>query len=286
MRTKTQFKTNRIERYEDGESLYQIAEDEGGDYTTVLRELRRKGVDVSRKYWTENERETLKKLYPVISTKELLKEFPKRRRGAIRAVASKLGVRKGKGKKICEVCGEEFTMTHRSNRKYKTICRLCAIKKWGREHPVNRKKSRKKWEQKNTEYKKEYRKEHIKQIREFMNAYAKQRREKDPKFRLDQNMKNLIYHSLKRKKAGREWESLVNYTLEDLMRYLENQFDKKMNWDNYGSYWEVDHIKPRSLFRYIFPEDPEFKECWALKNLQPLEKTINLRKSNKYDILR
>jgi len=280
MRTKTQFKTNIVERYQKGESLYQIAEDEGCDYTTVLRELRRKGVDVSRRYWTENEMEKLKKLYPISSTKKLLKELSNRRRGAIRTVASKLGVRKGKGKKICEVCGEEFTMTHRSNRKYKTICSLCAIKKWAGEHPENRRKSRKKWEQKNLEYKKEYRREHIKQIRKHMNAYVKQRREKEPKFRLDQNMRNLISYSLKGKKAGRKWKTLVNYTLKDLMEHLESQFDEKMNWENYGSYWEVDHIRPRSLFKYNSPEDSEFKECWVLKNLQPLEKTANLRKSN------
>jgi len=42
----------------------------------------------------------------------------------------------------------------------------------------------------------------------------------------------------------------------------------------------ANHIRPRSLFKYNSPEDSEFKECWVLKNLQPLEKTANLRKSN------
>lgn len=281
MRAKIQFKTDIIKRYKNGESLFRIAEDEGCNYSTVLRELRRKGVDVSRRYWTKNEKEKLKKLYPVSSPEELLKEFPNRTGEAIRAIASKFKVRKRECK-ICEICGKKFTIKHRSNRKYKIICRLCAIKKWGQEHPENRKKSRKKWGQKNPEYKKEYRKEHIKQIRKHMNAYAKQRREKDPKFRLDQNMRNLISYSLKGKKAGRKWETLVSYTLKELMEHLENQFDDKMNWENYGNYWEVDHIKPRSLFKYTSSEDQEFKECWALKNLQSLEKTANLRKSNTF----
>lgn len=279
MTAKTHFKTDIVERYEHGESLYQIAADEGRDYTTVLRELRRKGVDTSRRYWTKNEKEKLKKLHPISSNEELLKEFPNRTKGAIRAIASKLRLRKRECKRICRACGEEFTIKCRSNRKYKTICPLCAIKKWGQEHPENRWKSRRKWEQKNPEYKKEYMKEHM---QGYMNDYLKQRREKDPKFRLDQNMKNLVYHSLRSKKAGRKWKTLVNYTLKQLMEHLESQFDDKMNWGNYGSYWTVDHIKPRSLFKYTFPEDPEFKECWDLENLQPLEKITNIRKGNSF----
>jgi len=47
---------------------------------------------------------------------------------------------------------------------------------------------------------------------------------------------NHIRHSLKGKKAGRRWEKLVGYTLEDLREHLESQFDNKMNWENYGGY--------------------------------------------------
>ncbi len=279
MTAKIQLKTDIVRRYEDGESLYQIAEDEGCNYSTVLRELKKKGVGTSRRYWVKNEKEKLKKLYPISSNKELLKEFSNRAEGAIRAIASKLMVKKGEYKKICKACGGEFTIKRWSNRKYKTICSLCAIKKWGREHPENRGKSRRKWEQKNPEYKKEYMKEHMKG---YMNDYLKQRREKDPKFRLDQNMGNLVYYSLRSKKAGRKWKTLVNFTLKELMEHLESQFDDKMNWENYGNYWQVDHLKPRSLFEYTHPEDSEFKECWSLKNLQPLEKIANLRKGNSF----
>jgi len=281
MVAKIQFKTDIVKRYKNGESLYQIAEDEECNYSTALREIERKGVNVSWRYWTKNEERRLKKLYPISSNRELLKEFPDRTEEAIRAIASKLKVRKIECKRICKVCGKEFPIKQWGNRKYKTICRLCAIKKWGQWHPENRRKSRRKWEQENPEYKKEYMKEYIKK---YMNNYLKQRREKDPKFRLDQNMGHLIYHSLKSRKAGRRWKTLVDYTLEDLMEYLDSQFDENMNWKNYGSYWQVDHIRPRSLFNYTAQEDREFKECWALKNLQPLEKVANLRKSNIFGV--
>ena len=106
---------------------------------------------------------------------------------------------------------------------------------------------------------------------------------KNPKNRLDSNMRNLIRYALKGVKAGRSWKKLVNYPIEDLIKHLEKQFDEKMNWDNYGSYWEVDHIKPKSLFKYVNPEEPNFQECWALKNIQPLERIENRRKGNRFN---
>lgn len=106
---------------------------------------------------------------------------------------------------------------------------------------------------------------------------------------LDNRMRTAIYLALKGNKAGRSWESLVGYTIDDLKIHLEKQFDKNMSWDNCGKYeegkfrWHIDHIKPKSLFKYKNPEDKEFKECWVLKNLRPLEAVENMRKSNHYE---
>ena len=105
---------------------------------------------------------------------------------------------------------------------------------------------------------------------------------KNPKLRIDSNMRCLIWLALKGRKAGMGWQKLVGYTLRDLMTHLEQQFNKNMSWANYGSYWWVDHIKPRSLFKYKTPQDIGFKECWSLSNLQPMEKIANIKKSNKY----
>ena len=91
-------------------------------------------------------------------------------------------------------------------------------------------------------------------------------------------MSSTISKVLKGKKAGRRWQDLIGYTIEDLIQHLEKQFDEKMNWDNYGRYWHIDHIRPKSLFKYETAEDPEFKKCWALENLQPMEKIANIKK--------
>ena len=101
-------------------------------------------------------------------------------------------------------------------------------------------------------------------------------------FRLNDRMRNAIWWALKKGKNGRSWEGLVGYSLKDLMIHLENQFDDKMNWENYGSYWHIAHIKPKSLFFFISSDDNEFKRCWALENLRPLEKVENMRKGDSF----
>ena len=54
-----------------------------------------------------------------------------------------------------------------------------------------------------------------------------------------------------------------------------------MSWDNAGE-WHIDHIIPDSWFNYKSIEDQQFKDCWALNNLQPMWKLENISKGNRY----
>lgn len=113
-------------------------------------------------------------------------------------------------------------------------------------------------------------------------GYAKKAWEKaTPQRRLRNFFTAAICHSLQgRTKGGRSWESLLGYSAADLRAHLERQFERGMNWDNYGE-WHVDHILPVASFSFASPDDPEFKACWALANLRPLWGTDNLCKSDK-----
>ena len=119
--------------------------------------------------------------------------------------------------------------------------------------------------------------------KQYMKNYVTNRVATDPKFRLRRNMTAAIQHCLINKKHKKNWLDSVGYTFNELVKHLESKFDDKMNWENYGSYWWVDHIKPKCLFIYKSPEDEEFKKCWALNNLQPLERMENLHKAFKFD---
>jgi len=88
---------------------------------------------------------------------------------------------------------------------------------------------------------------------------------------------------LKGMKAGRPWETLVGFTIDQLMQHLEKLFTPEMTWDNYGSYWHIDHKLPVAVFNFERPGDIDFHICWSLKNLQPLEARENLSKGAKID---
>lgn len=126
-----------------------------------------------------------------------------------------------------------------------------------------------------------WRKENPEKARKYKRTYDQQLR-KDPSHRLSNNMRGNMHHALKAKKAGRKWEDLAGYTLQDLINHFTSLLKEGMTWENYGEVWHIDHIKPKSWFKYISPNDAEFTECWALSNLQPKFKTDNLHKGNRF----
>jgi hypothetical protein len=67
------------------------------------------------------------------------------------------------------------------------------------------------------------------------------------------------------------------------MDHLEKLFTPEMSWENYGTYWSIDHKAPVAVFNFEKPTDVEFRLCWSIKNLQPLEKIANIKKGKKVD---
>ncbi len=269
------FKTDIAERYKKGESSYKISKNEGCSYNTILRELKRRGINTGLRFWTKKEIEKLKELYPISSSKELIQEFPGRK--AIGEMARKLGLKKRECKETCKLCGKEIIVKYKHKREF---CLKCIKKQWEQNNRENAIERQKRWLRRNPDYLKQYMRRP--EVKRHVYEYLKRLRQENPKYRLDCSMGVAIYLSLREKKGGRRWEFLVGYTLKDLTKHLEMQFDENMTWKNYGSYWQVDHIRPRSLFKYTSPEDMEFKKCWTLENLRPLEKIANLRKGNTF----
>lgn len=102
-----------------------------------------------------------------------------------------------------------------------------------------------------------------------------------PGVRISFNIRRAMIDSIGDKKAGRPWESLVGYTIDELMAHLERLFAPGMSWENYGRKgWHIDHIIPLAVHNFEFPEDIDFKKAWALKNLQPLWAHDNLSKKD------
>ena len=112
--------------------------------------------------------------------------------------------------------------------------------------------------------------------------YTKEKRareELDPMKKLHRCISLQVYNSLKSKKGGSPVFKLLGYSLTELKIHLEKQFVPGMSWENRGLYgWHIDHKTPVVYFHYSSPEDPSFKQCWALSNLQPLWAIDNIKK--------
>ena len=107
-------------------------------------------------------------------------------------------------------------------------------------------------------------------------------RKKTPKTVVCARMSKQIRKSLRFGKGGKKWQSLVDFSLDDLKRHLESKFTERMSWELFiNEEIEIDHYYPVNIFRFNSPEDYEFKLCWNLKNLTPLWKTDNATKSDR-----
>jgi len=108
------------------------------------------------------------------------------------------------------------------------------------------------------------------------------KRRNEPKNRIKHRILSAIRRGLEDGKSGKTiTEIFYPEYIPDLIAHLESQFKLGMSWQNMDK-WHIDHKKPLSKFNFTSYEDKEFKECWALENLQPLWAEENLKKYNKY----
>lgn len=162
------------------------------------------------------------------------------------------------------------------------------------------KKEAKKYREEHPEYKKEWYKQHKVEAKEWWNNRSKEQKQakaeynkvwKKDRYKNNNNYKirciisSAVRRSLKGMKKGDSIKNILGYTIEELKEHLEHQFEDWMNWDNLGltankekETWQIDHIIPVNTFNIKEIGDEEFRKCWALDNLRPLDSYINNRR--------
>ena len=116
-------------------------------------------------------------------------------------------------------------------------------------------------------------------VNKSVNIRNKIRKKEDIIFKLKTKLKTDIYISLKRRKKSKLLEEIIGLTIEEYKKYIENQFEEWMTWENWGLYtWHIDHIIPLSSAK----TEGEVYLLWHYSNLRPLSATENLKKGNKF----
>jgi len=206
--------------------------------------------------------------------------------------------------KIKQMNSDNFYKQHTLTLGYRVPCKSCIklIQKFKRDtNPELRERmaeQAKQWQEENKERRNETQRisrskrmedpEYRKKRNEYHSKYLQNHRKNNPAYKIAGNVSRSVRIAISRitggkgSKGGKTFEHLP-YTPQELTEHLESQFDQKMSWDNYGTYWHIDHIKPQAMFPYTSVKDENFLKAWALDNLQPLEASENLKKSSIYE---
>lgn len=186
--------------------------------------------------------------------------------------------------KKCNDCSKklpiaEFFFKSKATGQREAICGVCSQ---ARRDPEKRSATRKKWY---------YDGDGKKWVKKYNHNYKKRRNElhkerckTDISYKIKCNVRTRIYGSLKanglRRNGKIKYLGMNKYYYK---KWLEYQFDENMNWNNYGSYWEIDHIVAIDSFKFTDEDDGEIYTCFDWKNTRPLEAGENARKSNIID---
>jgi hypothetical protein len=176
--------------------------------------------------------------------------------------------------KVCTECGVSKTLDKFGVRNYtnystrRSDCKQCNCE-YSRKRRIEKKdqirESNNLYNQKNRE-----------KVRDLNNAnYAKYR--KDPLKRIIYSNRSRISKMLKEKSLDKTNSTVgfIGCALSFLREWLEYQFNSKMNWDNYGSIWHIDHVYPCNKF------NGSNNHCFHWTNLRPLEASKNMSKGDK-----
>jgi hypothetical protein len=138
----------------------------------------------------------------------------------------------------------------------------------------------------NREKYKEYRKNNKDKLRENYNEWRRNKKKKDPLFKLKHNLRRLIGITFQKNNYFKKSKTykILGCTYEEFKIHIESQFEDWMTWKNHGKYtgnynetWQYDHIIPISAAR----TEEEVITLNHFSNFQPLCSKKNLEKSNR-----
>jgi hypothetical protein len=80
-------------------------------------------------------------------------------------------------------------------------------------------------------------------------------------------------------KKSDKTEEIIGCSADFMRQFIEHQFKPEMNWLNWGTYWELDHVIPISKFDVSDPV--QLRRAFNYSNCKPITKVENRSKSDK-----
>jgi hypothetical protein len=111
-------------------------------------------------------------------------------------------------------------------------------------------------------------------LREQKTEWCRNERKSNINYRLKKSLAARLRTVLKKENHTMNY---IGCNIQYLREWFEYNFTDDMNWDNYGSYWSIDHIIP--VCKFDLTNEDEKLKCWNWSNLMPV--TIKYNSSKK-----
>lgn len=189
--------------------------------------------------------------------------------------------------KICSKCRTEKPLSqfYRRGDKYKSRCKECCSL-YGKDYyeknkEIHNKNMSKHYAENKDRYKalhEIYRKENKEKINQKCVEYINNRLKKDSLFRLKHNLRIRVKEYIKIKNISTRSRTFdfIGCNPKFLENYIQEQFSRGMNWENYGK-WHIDHKIPLSKAK----NEKELYKLCHYTNLQPMWASDNIMKGAK-----
>lgn len=100
-----------------------------------------------------------------------------------------------------------------------------------------------------------------------------------PNAKMADRLRGRLRAAMKHGKHGKKIALLIGCSLEDFRKHIESQFTAGMTWENHGTVWSLDHIRP--CCRFDLTTEAGQRECFHYSNTRPLGKRENCIKHSK-----
>jgi hypothetical protein len=116
------------------------------------------------------------------------------------------------------------------------------------------------------------------QLRNVKNNLSNNEANKNPNYRIKKSLAARLRSVMKKETHTMNY---IGCNIQYLREWFEYNFDSNMTWDNYGSYWSIEHVIPVSKFN--LENDNDKYKCWNWSNLVPVTIYNNTSKKNTLD---
>lgn len=186
--------------------------------------------------------------------------------------------------KFCRGCFQikekrYFAKAPKANDKLRPKCAQCLYREKKGKYIEYNKSYQEKYRKENAVTLRKYFAERYQIHKESINEKAKKRLAENPHARMAANLRSRMNKALHGICKSQKTIDLLGCSIEDFILEMELLMTSEMNWNNYGSFWHIDHIKPCHMFDLTDPEQQ--KLCFHYSNLQPLDGPENISKSDK-----